>query len=146
MSSPAKTLSSALVLLLTALVVAGCGTDRQESVTVSLETFTTPDGNIGCTADDSTIRCDIAEKNWQLKPEPSCPTDYGNGISLADGKASLVCAGDSALSDGPELEVEKINLFGPFECAAGETGESMRCENINTGNGFELSPENYEIF
>lgn len=132
--------------LVAGLIVAGCGTDKQESVTVKLETFTSPAGNIGCIADEKLVRCDIRKKSWKVKRDPDCQLDYGNGISLADGPAEITCAGDTTLNSGPPLAAGSINMVGPFECSTTESGESMRCENVNTGNGFELSPEDYQLF
>ena len=137
------TLSSAL---LAAVLIAGCGSDKQESVAVNLETFTSPDGNIGCIADETMVRCDIRKKTWKAKPDPKCQLDYGNGLTLADGKAELVCAGDTTINSGPDVGPGMINMVGPFECSTSEFGDSMRCENMMTGNGFELSPDAYETF
>jgi hypothetical protein len=142
-----KKTSSALALLLAGLAFAGCGSvDKQESVSVNLETFTSPDGNIGCIADETMVRCDIRHKEWKVKKDPSCQLDYGNGLTVADGKASLTCAGDTTLSDGPKLGTGMINMVGPFECMTNDWGDGMRCENVLTGNGFELSAEDYETF
>jgi len=136
-------LSSTLVA---GLIVAGCGADKQESVSVNLETFTSPSGNIGCIADDNLVRCDIRKNTWKVKKDPKCNLDFGNGLTVADGPAEIVCAGDTTLNSGPELGSHLINMVGPFECTSGEDGKSMRCENVRTGNGFELSPDDYELF
>ena len=136
-------LSSALAA---GFLIAGCGSDPQGSVSVNLETFTSPDGNIGCIADETMVRCDIRHKDWKVKRDPKCQLDYGNGLTLADGKAELVCAGDTTLTDGPKLVTGMINMVGPFECSTSEFGDTMRCENMLTGNGFELSTESYELF
>jgi hypothetical protein len=136
-------LSSSLVA---GLMIAGCGSDKQESVTVNLEAFTSPDGNIGCIADEKMVRCDIRRKQWKVKKDPACPLDYGNGLMVADGEAEIVCAGDTTLGSGPDVAPGIVNLIGPFECATGDFGDSMRCENMLTGNGFELSADSYETF
>lgn len=128
------------------LIVAGCGADKQESVSVNLDTFTSPSGNIGCIADDELVRCDIRKHSWKVKKDPKCNLDYGNGLTVSDGPAEIVCAGDTTLNSGPELGSHLINMVGPFECTSGEDGKSMRCENVRTGNGFELSPDEYELF
>lgn len=137
------TLSSVLVA---GLLFAGCGTDKQESVSVSLETFTSPDGNIGCIADKTMVRCDIKHKTWKVKRDPKCQLDYGGGLTVADGKAELVCAGDTTLNSGPDVAAGTVNMVGPFECQTNEWGDSMRCENVTTGNGFELSADKYSTF
>ena len=136
-------LSSALIA---GLLVAGCGSNKQGSVSVNLETFTSPDGNIGCIADQKMVRCDIKHKSWRVKPDPKCKLDYGNGLAVADGKAELVCAGDTTMNSGPDVAPGMINMVGPFECSTSEWGDSMRCENMKTGNGFELSADDYETF
>jgi len=139
--------SSVLALLLAGLAFAGCGSvDKQESVSVNLQTFASPDGNIGCIADETMVRCDIRHKQWKVERDPSCQLDYGNGMTVADGPAALTCAGDTTLTDGPKLGTGMINMVGPFECSTNEWGDSMRCENMHTGNGFELSDESHETF
>ncbi|MBN8866616.1 MAG: hypothetical protein J0H98_03585 [Solirubrobacterales bacterium] len=136
--------SSALVLLV-GLAVAGCGADKQEKLSLNLDTFTSPSGNIGCIADDSMVRCDIAKHDWTVKPNPKCQLDWGNGLSVAGGPGRIVCAGDTTMNSGSALATDKINMVGPFECQS-EGEDGMRCENMTTGHGFELSPERYDTF
>ncbi len=143
---PKRALSSTLIALVAGLAIAGCGADKQESVAVNLEAFTSPDGNIGCIADDDLVRCDIKQKAWRVKRDPKCQLDYGNGLSVADGPGKVVCAGDTTLNDGPELGVGSINMVGSFECRTDDEGDSMRCENLTTGHGFELSRDEHETF
>jgi hypothetical protein len=138
------TLSSAL---LACLLVAGCGTDKQESTSLNLDTFTSPAGNIGCIADDTLVRCDIKKHSWKVKKDPKCQLDYGNGLSVsADGKGEVVCAGDTTLNSGPVLGYGSVNMVGSFECQTDEAGDSMHCENVTTGHGFDLSPDEYSVF
>lgn len=143
-----KTLSSllAVAVAVAGLVIVGCGVDKQESVSVNLETFTSPTGNIGCIADETMVRCDIRKSSWKLKPNPDCQLDWGNGLSVADGPGEIVCAGDTTMNSGPEVAYGTINMVGPFECMTNETGNSMRCENMNTGHGFEMDPATYKTF
>lgn len=147
MRIPKKALTSFLVLVAAGIGVAGCGADKQESLALNLESFTSPAGNIGCIADENLVRCDIKKHSWKVKPDPKCQLDYGNGLSVsAEGKGKVVCAGDTTLNSGDELAAGYINMVGTFECRTDEEGESMRCENLTTGHGFELSPEEYELF
>lgn len=143
----AATPGLALLVVISGLAVGGCGTDKQESLALNLDTFTSPAGNIGCIADDNQVRCDIKKHSWTVKPDPKCQLDYGNGLMVsAEGKARVVCAGDTTLNDGSELADGYINMVGSFECRTDEEGDSMRCENLTTGHGFELSPDDYELF
>lgn len=137
---------SSAAALLAGLAIAGCGGGSGEKQSLNLETFTSPDRNIGCVADDDMVRCDIRRKTWQVKPDPSCSLDYGNGLSVADGPGEIVCAGDTAMNNGPVLGQGSINMVGPFECETDEAGGSMRCENVSTGHGFEMSAAGYEVF
>lgn len=110
-------------------------------------TFVSPTGNIGCFIDKSAVRCDIAERDWKPpKPPADCQLDYGQGITLtAGGSAELVCAGDTVLgSGGQELAYGQSISAGLLRCESAEDG--ITCRDIETGRGFELSRESYEIF
>lgn len=109
--------------------------------------FVSPTGNIGCFIDKTTVRCDIAERDWEPpKPPAGCELDYGQGITLnAGGAAELVCAGDTVLgSGGQELAYGQSISAGLLRCESSERG--MTCRDIETGRGFTLSRESYEIF
>ncbi len=147
MRIPRKIPSSALALLTAGVLFAGCGADKQESTTLKLESFTSPKGNIGCIADNTIVRCDIGRHSWKVKPDPKCQLDYGNGLSVGEtGKGRIVCAGDTTMNDGPPIPAGNINLVSPFECQTNDAGDGMHCENVNTGHGFDLSPDRDEVF
>lgn len=140
------TIPSSALTLAAVLLIAGCGADKQESVSLKLESFTSPKGNVGCIADETMVRCDIKKHSWKVKRDPSCPLDYGNGLSVGKGPGEIVCAGDTTLNSGPDVPQGNVNLIGPFECQTNDTGDGMRCENMTTGHGFELDPSSYEVF
>jgi len=109
--------------------------------------FVSPTENIGCFIDKTSVRCDIAERDWEPPKAPAdCELDYGQGISLtAGGSAELVCAGDTVLgSGGQELAYGQSISAGLLRCESAET--AMTCRDIETGRGFTLSREDYEIF
>lgn len=93
------------------------------------------------------MRCDIAERDWDPPaPPPDCEFDYGQGVTLSAGAAAeLVCAGDTVLgSNGQELGYGQSINAGLLRCESEESG--LSCRDIETGRGFELSREGYEIF
>jgi len=137
----------ALALVAAGLAVGGCGADKQESVSVSLGSFTSPKGNIGCIADDSMVRCDIKRHSWKVKKNPGCKLDYGNGLSVdSKGPGKIVCAGDTTMNSGPDVVQGTVNMVGSFQCQTNEAGDGMHCENVTTGHGFEMDPQDYSVF
>lgn len=112
----------------------------------SFEQFQSPSRNIGCIALDQTVRCDIRERSWAAPQRPAdCELDYGNAVSLTAGDAPrFVCAGDTALNDGPVLEYGRTNTVGLLSCTSTEA--AMRCRDTETGRGFAISRESYRLF
>ena len=109
--------------------------------------FVTPTGNIECFIDKVSVRCDIAEREWEPpKAPPDCELDYGQGLTLsAGGAAALVCAGDTVLgSSGQELAYGQSISAGLLRCDSSESG--VTCRDVETGRGFTLSRESYELF
>jgi hypothetical protein len=110
-----------------------------------LKSFQTSDKNIGCVLDfgrgsyGGGARCDIREHTWKTPKTPrSCELDYGQGLAVGlHGKAGFVCAGDTALGEGPRLGAGKSVAVGPYECKV--FGEAVRCVNHRTKRGFKLS-------
>jgi len=120
---------------------------RPRPETADLDSFSSPSGNIGCVVTPIAARCDIRERDWAPPPPPpGCELDYGQGLEVpAGGAADLVCAGDTALdpqhrvlSYGDEVEV------GLLTCASAEDG--VTCRDRETGRGFFIARERYELF
>ncbi len=110
--------------------------------------FTSPSGNIGCYIDRESVRCDIGKRDWDPPARPaSCNenVDYGQGIQLpAGGAPEFVCAGDTALGGGDPLPYGQSIAAGLLRCESAEAG--MSCRDIETGRGFSLSIQSYELF
>ena len=110
--------------------------------------FISPTGNIGCFIDRRQVRCDISDRDWDPPSRPAdCPSevDYGQGIQLRAGAApELVCAGDTVLGGGQELPYGQSIASGLLRCESEESG--MSCRDVETGRGFTLSKESYELF
>jgi len=170
-SAPARLIATVVVTAL----LAGCGSDDEPSkpgagptrtvvktVTQSststvateiavrhvdvLTGFSSPSGNVGCYIDKRNVRCDIRQRAWKPSPKPSsCELDFGQGIALSAGaKPGFVCAGDTALGAGAKLAYGEGIQAGVLRCSSRSSG--MTCQDTETGRGFSLSRERYEIF
>lgn len=117
-----------------------------DTTVTKLTGFTSPTGNIGCYIDRRGVRCDIGDRDWEPPKAPSsCKLDYGQGIELsAGGAAAFVCAGDTALGGGDVLEYGTSIGAGLLLCESEESG--MSCRDAETGRGFTISKQGYEIF
>lgn len=108
--------------------------------------FSSPSGNIGCFIDRASVRCDIAERDWEPPDPPDdCELDFGQGIELvAGGEAGFVCAGDTTLGAGDALAYGESISAGLLRCESSRAG--MSCRDIETGRGFSIARGRYEIF
>ena len=135
-----------MTALFAAVGLTAAGTAAAEK----LVSFNSPSGNIGCIVGSSYgARCDIRNKDWSRGPRPKgCPkiVDWGQGLIVGKtGKGHLVCAGDTALSNGgPKLAYGKSRTVGRFKCTSRPSG--MTCKNTNNGHGFFLSKQKYRVF
>ena len=122
------------------------GSNQADQMVTELTGFTSPTGNIGCYIDQRSVRCDIGDRDWEPPAAPSsCKLDYGQGIELrAGGAADFVCAGDTALGGGDVLDYGTSIGAGLLICESEESG--MSCRDTETGRGFTLSKQSYEIF
>jgi uncharacterized protein DUF6636 len=116
----------------------------------ALELFQSPSGNIGCAmtsgGDGIQARCDIALRSWKAPPKPRwCKLDWGQGVMVgARGRASYVCAGDTALHEGSRLGYGRSIVLGRLRCTSLTSG--VRCTNRLDGHGFEISRQRVRLF
>ena len=110
--------------------------------------FQTPSGNVGCYIDPERVRCDIAERDWAPPPRPAdCHPNMSSGQGLdlsAGGESGVVCAGDTALGYGEILRYGDSIQSGSLHCDSTEA--AMPCRDRNSGHGFSLSRQGYELF
>jgi hypothetical protein len=109
--------------------------------------FASPSGNIGCRMTRQEVRCDLLEQNWQVPPAPQgCTQAEGTGAVLAGaGEARLTCPGDTVADPAlPELAYGSAVRFDGVLCVSRKTG--MRCQNEQTGHGFEVARASYALF
>jgi hypothetical protein len=119
---------------------------RATATEVTDANFVSPSGNIGCYLDKSGARCDIVRKNWEPPPAPGdCDLDWGTGLSVYRAeKARFTCAGDTVLGGKDKLAYGKSLRAGDFTCSS--DSRAMRCENTESGHGFTLAIEQYNLF
>lgn len=147
---------------LLALAIAGCGSDSktvtetqavQRSAPVPAGNqgphyFETPSHNIGCYLDSGSVRCDIRERDWTPPPKPQycikAGVDWGQGVSVASHRASVVCAGDTTLGGPGLLGYGHSARRGPIYCVSRTAG--ITCRNADTKHGFFLSRASYRLF
>jgi hypothetical protein len=108
--------------------------------------FISPTGNVSCMIDVDLARCDIIDRDWSPPPRPAdCEFDYGQGISIAPGEpASFVCAGDTAFGADEVLPYGDALTAGPLRCESADSG--ITCRDADTGHGFRLALEAYQLF
>lgn len=110
--------------------------------------FQSPTGNVGCYIDASSVRCDIAERDWALPARPAdCneQVNFGQGLQLAaDGESGFVCAGDTALGYGDVLAYGSSIAAGAIRCDSAESG--ITCRDNASGHGFMISRQAYQLF
>lgn len=109
--------------------------------------FVSPTTNIACLMTSAEVRCDVRERTWTLPPTPAdCQGEFGTGaVLVGSGRGELSCVSDTvAGSSLPTLAYgEAVRLAGVV-CTSRDTG--MRCENENTGHGFRVSRDTYDVF
>jgi hypothetical protein len=124
--------------------------DKVEAPTavVHLQSFRSPSGNIGCIMFEGGARCDIRKRDWSPPSRPaSCPeqVDFGQGLTVGHtGRASFVCAGDTALDpSAPQLAYGEASELGGTQCISSSDG--ITCAN-HTGHGFFVSIQSFKLF
>ncbi len=121
-----------------------------------LTQFTSPSGNIGCAIIPAGAagnfaayaRCDIQTRDWTPPPRPStCPpvTGYGQGLEVSAGRpAEFVCAGDTSYSHSAALQYGDSISAGVIRCTSTES--AMLCLDTQSGHGFSLARQGYQLF
>jgi hypothetical protein len=107
--------------------------------------FRTPSGNIGCYADRSSIRCDIARTDFRPPAQPpSCEFDYGNAFQMSTtSRSRRICHSDTVLGGPRVLRYGETVRIGSFTCASRSSG--LTCRNAR-GHGWFLSRQRVRLF
>ena len=114
--------------------------------TEAMAYFASPSSNIRCALHpDWGVRCDIDDMSWTPPPQPAdCDLDWGNVLTVGD-EAAFGCVGDTPFGGRPldALPYGSSVERGPYRCESARTG--VTCRNTDTGAGFVLSRERYEL-
>ena len=107
-----------------------------------------PSRNIGCIFDSSsqyTLRCDVRSGLRPALSRPrGCDLDWGYAVSMTlTSRPKILCAGDTALSQGPILAYGATIRIAAFSCSSRWAG--LRCTN-GAGHGFFLSRRRWRRF
>ena len=114
--------------------------------------FHTPSKNIYCygevAGEGTTMDCELlTQTNTKpLRPKPAdCDLDWGSRFAVKDdGKATMVCAGDTLRSDGAvNLPYGKRLDFYGIACTS--TKQGLECIN-DDAHGFKISKGKQEIY
>ncbi|GAA2686759.1 DUF6636 domain-containing protein [Actinoplanes palleronii] len=110
--------------------------------------FYTPSRRIVClmTAEANAVRCDV-NHDWELPAAPeSCHVDWGNGVSMGNGKkAQLTCAGDSLQNESFEVvPYQTVIKSNDLKCTVTDAG--VTCLDLSSGHGFTVSRAKYKLF
>ena len=109
--------------------------------------FASPSGNILCAVDpdNSYVRCDILEKEWESPPRPpECEFDYGIGFDLEEAGAQFSCVSDAIGDIDLTLEYGQRLAAGGILCESAESG--MTCTHTGSKKGFTVARADYALF
>jgi hypothetical protein len=124
------------------------GTGGYNGPTSAFRQFQLPSHNIGCVIDRHYVRCDIQHRDWSPPPRPAdCTTEtgYGQGLEISGVKSGFVCAGDTTLDpSAPVLDYGRSTRVGSTSCDSSIKG--ITCQDSNTGRGFFLSIQRYNVY
>lgn len=108
--------------------------------------FRTPSQNIACALTESAVRCDIVRKTWTPPAKPAdCDLDWGNGLAISRGQATMTCAGDTLIGTSEiTLEYGEGLRSGTVRCDSENSG--LTCQDEKSGHGFTLASSRYTVF
>jgi hypothetical protein len=111
--------------------------------------FHSADGAVGCglmwdLKEGSSARCDVQGASYQTPLTADCTElDQGDSLVLAETVTST-CHGDTVLRAGHVLKQGHSKRVGDIRCTMTQSG--VRCRNLVTGHGFQMSKASYRIW
>ncbi|WOP18705.1 DUF6636 domain-containing protein [Raineyella sp. LH-20] len=110
--------------------------------------FLSPTGNIVCQMASTNVRCSAQNRSWTPPAPADCTLDHGDLGIDANGRATVVCAGDTIRqplsgSSIPTLAYGRAVRMGDMMCFSQSNGVS--CSSNLTGDSIFLARERYEL-
>jgi hypothetical protein len=121
--------------------------EKSATPPLSLKSFMSPSGNIGCMLEADDARCDVRQHIYTTGVKPaSCNLDWGDSLQVSDrGVVEWLCHGDTVVEPGaPVLAYGTSSRQGSITCISADTG--VTCTRRPGGHGFLISRERYRIF
>ncbi|MCE3550227.1 protein kinase [Pseudonocardia sp. RS11V-5] len=111
--------------------------------------FSSPSGNIACSLQPNSVRCDIAQAEWDPTTVPDRPAEcagvWGDSLQITGtDRADFACHSDTVFGTGPVLDYGRALRVGDVTCTSRQTG--VECRVGASGHGFGLSRTAYQLF
>jgi hypothetical protein len=104
----------------------------------NIPAFTAPSGNINCALGEDELECNILDYNFDAPQDCDGPAR----LTVGSEDPQLDC-GSSEGANSATLQYGQSASNGRFACTSSEA--AIECWNVETGNGFTLSRENYQL-
>ncbi|MFC5949595.1 protein kinase [Pseudonocardia lutea] len=129
----------------------GSPTAPADDVRVSAEPagLSSPSGNIACYLQPNSVRCDIAQAEWDPSTIPQRPTGcqgvWGDSLQITGtDRADFVCHSDTVFGTGPILDYGRSLRVGDVTCTSRQTG--VECRVGTSGHGLSFSRTAYQLY
>ena len=100
--------------------------------------FTAPSGNISCVLGEDELACSILDYTFDVPQDCAGPAR----LSVGTQDPQLDCGSTEGVNSAT-LQYGRSASNGPFACTSSEA--AFECWNTETGNGFTLSRESYQL-
>lgn len=100
--------------------------------------FTAPSGNINCVIGEDELACSILDYTFDVPQDCAGPAR----LSVGTQDPQLDCGSTEGVNSAT-LQYGRSASNGPFACTSSEA--AFECWNTETGNGFTLSRESYQL-
>lgn len=111
------------------------------------QSFTITGSNLGCTINQTGVRCGIKNRSWTPPVQPSsCKSTWGDTIALASkGLPTFACGGNSPIQVGAKVVPSGWDdKVGNYICQV--RSFDVNCFNSTSNSGFMISRTGYSVY